>query len=625
MRIESEQLHYRTRFELCPYDTTTPAIVPALRIIYRWVYEKERKSDTAVFEVLRSSEGQSAFLSDCFAYPHDYNGGINTSDEAYLCVRVLSARSGSGVEAWAMEYDEPDARFRYRHWHTRIGLSTTADGTCIVNAKVTFYTLPGYFGLCDLEPHANVPRFIKDIIRLNEYQSCIGETVAHSDALRLTANNFTSEFTENLLSSDREIPIVLIASDRDGKMPLKEVSKLAYSLTGLANVYLLDRTKRGLNRALRKLLEGPGVHPGWRLRGGRLRIFPPRCDLSSAECAHASRFYSEKDIARWPDGEAGFTDMLNRSFARSYLKTDDDVLELADIDLRVQRRASERARASILELKRRLADAQRREADAGSPGGAGGEGTDAARRTAAMEKATEKLRARLAETEELVGLYEAENDGLMSENRSLSARVQSLEDDVSRLEQLRYRCNEAERREAEKDVQISRLKEDAAAIAHIDHFPTTLVEELDLIERLWPDRVAVLPEARRSAEAYRYCNLDEEWRILRSVATDLWEILFDSGCDEDTIDKEYRARTGFAHTFRESKQTNANPKLVKMRERVWNGRTVDITPHIKGRGRSESARTHPFRLHYYADRETQKVVIGHCGDHMDTAGTQRMG
>lgn len=34
MRIENEQIHYRTRFELCPYETTKTAVVPALRAIY---------------------------------------------------------------------------------------------------------------------------------------------------------------------------------------------------------------------------------------------------------------------------------------------------------------------------------------------------------------------------------------------------------------------------------------------------------------------------------------------------------------------------------------------------------------------------------------------------------------
>ena len=53
----------------------------------------------------------------------------------------------------------------------------------------------------------------------------------------------------------------------------------------------------------------------------------------------------------------------------------------------------------------------------------------------------------------------------------------------------------------------------------------------------------MLPEAVRSAAAYRYCDLDEEWRILRAVATVLWDIYFGDG-DSSDIDEEFKRRLG---------------------------------------------------------------------------------
>lgn len=201
MRIESEQVHYRTRFELCPYDTTTPAIVPALRIIYKWVYQKERKrKGENIFEVLRSQEAMEAFIFHDLAYPCDYHGGLNNRLGPAICVATVPGDKPRSLRAWALEYDEADARRPERHWHTRIGLSTTADGTCIVNAKVTHYIVPGYFGTPLPEPHANIPNFIKELIGLKAYQCCIGETVVRRDALALGRKTFTPEFTENLLS-----------------------------------------------------------------------------------------------------------------------------------------------------------------------------------------------------------------------------------------------------------------------------------------------------------------------------------------------------------------------------------------------------------------------------------------
>ena len=43
MRSENEQIHYRAKFRLSPYSTTTPSIVDAYRQIYTWVRDKEQR------------------------------------------------------------------------------------------------------------------------------------------------------------------------------------------------------------------------------------------------------------------------------------------------------------------------------------------------------------------------------------------------------------------------------------------------------------------------------------------------------------------------------------------------------------------------------------------------------
>lgn len=48
MRSENEQVHYRTRFRLCPFETKKPAIVAAYLEIMSWVLGKERKTQRCV-------------------------------------------------------------------------------------------------------------------------------------------------------------------------------------------------------------------------------------------------------------------------------------------------------------------------------------------------------------------------------------------------------------------------------------------------------------------------------------------------------------------------------------------------------------------------------------------------
>lgn len=115
-------------------------------------------------------------------------------------------------------------------------------------------------------------------------------------------------------------------------------------------------------------------------------------------------------------------------------------------------------------------------------------------------------------------------------------------------------------------------------------------------------------------------NLAEEWDIVRGTATALYGLLFeDDGC-EGQVAGEFQRRTGYELTFSESSATRARADLMKMRERSYGGRTVDISAHIKGRSQKNS-----FRLHFYIDRENELIVIGYAGCHMKTAGSHRRG
>lgn len=160
----------------------------------------------------------------------------------------------------------------------------------------------------------------------------------------------------------------------------------------------------------------------------------------------------------------------------------------------------------------------------------------------------------------------------------------------------------------------------AARVAEcLQSIPRDLTDLLKLARSIWPERIVVLPEAMDSAKSYDG-NLAEEWDIVRSTATALYGLLFeDDGCEGQVAD-EFQRRTGYELTFSESSATRARADLMKMRERSYGGRTVDISAHIKGRSQKNT-----FRLHFYIDRENELIVIGHAGCHMKTAGSHRRG
>lgn len=196
-----------------------------------------------------------------------------------------------------------------------------------------------------------------------------------------------------------------------------------------------------------------------------------------------------------------------------------------------------------------------------------------------------------------------------------TAKVDELTRTVQRLE--------SEKRALErKAAQCAAPSEDdgAARVAEcLQAIPRDLADLLKLARSIWPDRIVVLPEAMDSAKSYDG-NLAEEWEIVRGAATALYGLLFEDDGYEGQVADEFQRRTGYELTFSESSATRARVDLMKMRERSYRGRTVDISAHIKGRSQKNS-----FRLHFYIDRENELIVIGHAGCHMKTAGSQRRG
>ena len=250
----------------------------------------------------------------------------------------------------------------------------------------------------------------------------------------------------------------------------------------------------------------------------------------------------------------------------------------------------------------------------------------------AREERIERLRSRAKAAAEPV----ADIDGLRAENARLRADAEAWEeiatdqersysDATAKVDELTRTVQrlEGEKRALErKAAQCAAPSDDdgAARVAEcLQSIPRDLTDLLKLARSIWPERIVVLPEAMDSAKSYDG-NLAEEWDIVRSTATALYGLLFeDDGCEGQVAD-EFQRRTGYELTFSESSATRARADLMKMRERSYGGRTVDISAHIKGRSQKNT-----FRLHFYIDRENELIVIGHAGCHMKTAGSHRRG
>lgn len=494
--------------------------------------------------------------------------GWTAADEpdAAKAVRFLGLSGAQGA-AWAVEADELDSEFSRRRWHTRIGLAPAGDGGCILNVQVSYYAANGFFGY-QRNPLPSVPRVVRDILANGKLDVRIGASRVSVEEIYLDADALKRDFMPSLTDRARCLPIVLMTTDDDGKTPVWDATELASKLVGMATVYVIDMRDGVLVQAFRDLL--PDRTPAGRYRIGRsaVMVYRPGIDLSTEDSLSACTLFTRHRVERYAaGGRDGFINVLMQGLGRSIDSRPGDVAGIGDV---LWLRSCEESERQGERIERLRSDAEAWE-----------------------EIATDKERS----------------------YSDATAKVDELTRTVQRLE--------GEKRALErKAAQCAAPSDDdgAARVAEcLQSIPRDLADLLKLARSIWPDRIVVLPEAMDSAKSYDG-NLAEEWDIVRGAATALYGLLFeDDGCDGRVAD-EFQRRTGYELTFSESSATRARADLMKMRERSYGGRTVDISAHIKGRSQKNT-----FRLHFYIDRENELIVIGHAGCHMKTAGSHRRG
>ena len=379
----------------------------------------------------------------------------------------------------------------------------------------------------------------------------------------------------------------------NGKLDVRiGASRVSVEEIYLDTVYVIDMRDGSLVQAFRDLL--PDRTPAGRYRIGRsaVMVYRPGIDLSTEESLSACTLFTRHRIERYAaGGRDGFINVLMQGLGRGIDARPGDVAGIGDVLWLRSRAESERQGERIERLRSRAKAAADPVAD-----------IDGLRAEIA------RLRSDAEAWEEIATDQERSYSDATAKVDELTRTVQRLEGEKRALERKAAQCAAPS-----EDDGAARVAECLQAI------PRDLTDLLKLARSLWPNRIVVLPEAMDSAKSYDG-NLAEEWDIVRGAATALYGLLFeDDGCEGQVAD-EFQRRTGYELTFSESSATRARVDLMKMRERSYCGRTVDISAHIKGRSQKNS-----FRLHFYIDRENELIVIGHAGCHMKTAGSQRRG
>ena len=650
MRLESEHTHYRTRFEMYAYDSADDVAPYIMQIMYNWLRDKEAKLYPDFRSVLLRRLEETAFnyqdecpdhvSTECYvsramlegmSCPTSYDGGVGTGEDSKLCTRSLVGEGSEMVpQYWAMDYDEPDTNVPERRWHTSVGISSQGK-RCVVNVRITNYLLPTYVGSLPETPVSTTPNFVRSLISCKGFQAQIGSTVLSRGFTKVRSYNYKKRFLKELGDAKRELPVIVVATDYEGKPPTSAYD-LAYKVLGMAQVLVLDFSDYKVRDYVRKTFAENT--PAWehRITASSVRIYKPGVNPRSVVDARRHRFFAREDIDRLG---SGFNDMLARSLTRGWVQDEEDVVDVLDVAARARHQRN-------VELRRRLDELSRASEERAREGRRRDRGHEANATIAELREMLEERNRAIDELEENATLWQAmaeeyANDleeatagaekeskkahaqmaGYIAEIAQKDETIIDLDDQVSKLS---YQLKTAWDQVKQVSGDLSQANGALAGYEAITHVPDRLSELLDLLEVLYPQRVCVLPEARKSALDFddRYV-LDDELLILKSIPTTLWDLYFGAETSGN-IAQNYQAQSGFELAPTEGSMTNKGAKYMKQRERTYHGETISISPHIKGRSGNPKDN---FRLHYYVDKRRKLIVIGHCGAHLETAGTNK--
>lgn len=239
-----------------------------------------------------------------------------------------------------------------------------------------------------------------------------------------------------------------------------------------------------------------------------------------------------------------------------------------------------------------------------------GGGVDLATRVAAFETLVTELKQQLQVAQEERSLWEEE-----------AARYERERNDNQTLLEMA----EQERDEAKADLGVTQ-----ARLAALDSRGgglsqpqldvlrqlstgqiSSLTNALIILEALYSDRVTVLPSARRSAEeSAQFKKPDKAWELLLQLVTNYWTAVQTGG---DAEGKKCFSDATFAS--RESETVEGRKEARERRTFRHKGADLVMWKHLKIGVKDSVAET--WRCHFEFDAEEKKVVIGHCGRHLD--------
>ncbi len=486
----------------------------------------------------------------------------------YIESEFFSPKSNPAQRFWACKISEKKAKapgYCERDWVTEIGFRQTDPTSGEFSCVISYGDTPEFIGRYEEVPSPTLPGLIPILIHSKRLRCYSGVDEVTNWASELKLGDFPA-FRDALVNPERTIPYIYISPrrkgvDSDDTELLLDPKKLSRVVCGNAKVFF--STSIGFTQEMSFMFNCKE----YSCYGGSIRVYRP--DLDDRDAGDAYRHRSLHPAFLEEAGEEEALRIYRRALAQnvSFYESFFGVKQCQEM------KRDEVRQLRLEELR------SRHEKEIGE--------LQDSKLDEAIEEEQTRLEAEQMVEELLRQLTEANN-----KRYSYEAQIEGMKATVARA---------------------SGLEAAASARMNINKYPQSADAIVEYFASFFADRIAFSESAIKSLKGCRFAPRDL-WEILFNLSTVMWDLLQSDSCLDPY--KEFHSRTGIDASRGEGRMTRKDSKLMEQFKTPYDGRVIDIEPHITYGRESQS-------IHFGFDADTGKIIVGHCGEHLDVYSTQK--
>lgn len=499
--------------------------------------------------------------------PKFFFGGLDYTDKS----TSYSTASEQGDDPnhppyWVFQFAHRDSQFTHRWWSIEIGITNHDNKLLRFVILNKWWISSKYVGDNPALPSPASPRIVQDIVSDDRW-TCYGGSLRLLCRPWIIELNQGKDFCETIQDPNRTHPIILINPQQNDSKPCLDEKKLSRLLSGSAQVYI--NRNENLNEEIQFYISRE-----YACLPGAIRIYFPRLNPKVPYDYKNHRFLSASDIEE--KGSSSILEIIVSAIARrSGVFRYDEVFSHQHIH---QLGRKKRISRLLEDIKNKETEFNQNDFDT------------------LVEDFTQ---------------LEAENKRLSSDYLDSEEKREILEEEIK---QLRYKCDSFEAEYDRKSKEAENLESKVALLDVFDHLPEALSDLVKMGCKLFSDRLVFSDDAFSSSSSYDLDSkcLPDAWRLLWHMNNSLWPIFFEDSVSD--IESAFKIKSGFELAMSEGCMTKNDNKLMRQRNVFHDGKQYQMIQHVKFGNRPRKQ----LRIHFFVLDEAKMILIGHCGDHLDT-------